>query len=222
MWSISYLFLFLRLELSRCMKQACPGHRDFLVSRAGIAPGVDSGDSDALSHLLSTWGTVPSPKCSCWSPLPHYPFPRATTFHPVPPLKTSHGVSVLFGAWLWVPRGPEILLSSAAEIPIQLSGAECDGTGICGWASTCKRWKWWDKPSFFCLPDFHHALSRSLPTGVITSSHISDLAWRSCAWNANVRADEERLCIGNFQHLSYGLACHSFLALQPWPPPLRQ
>lgn len=204
------------------MKQACLGQRDFLVSRAGIAPDVDSGDADALSHLLSTRGTVPSPKCSCWSPLPHYPFPRATTFHPVPPLKPSQSLSVLFGAWLWVPGGPDTLLSSTAEIPIQLSGAEYDGTGICGWASTCKRWKWWDKSSFFCLPDFHQAYVGLFPLVSSCPLNVSDLAWWSCAWNAKVWVDEERLHIGNFLRLSYGLVCHSFLALLPWPQPLRQ
>lgn len=30
------------------MKQSCPGQCDFLVSRAGIAPGVDSGDADSV------------------------------------------------------------------------------------------------------------------------------------------------------------------------------
>jgi len=29
------------------MKQTCPGQCDFLLSRAGMAPGVDSGDVQA-------------------------------------------------------------------------------------------------------------------------------------------------------------------------------
>lgn len=147
------------------MKQACPGQCDFPVSRAGITPGVDSGDADAI-YVPSPPGGLSSSKCSCWSLLPHFPFPTATRFFYVTPLDLIS--QVLFGAWLWVPGGPNPLLTS----PAYLLGAEYEGARICD----CRGYSFLNslaslhpegfhmqevemvgEVKFIWLPDFHQA-----------------------------------------------------------------
>lgn len=76
----------------------------FLVSRTGIPPSVDSGDAHIVYIPSTLGGWFLLPKCSCWSSLPHSHW-RSLGCILWPLWSQAIVFTVCFGAWLWVPGG---------------------------------------------------------------------------------------------------------------------
>lgn len=103
---------FLDVKFSRNMKQACPGHCDFLLLRGRTVLDVDSGAAGALFIPSPPGWLFLLPNAPVGLLFPPLQIPKSTSFLPVPPLEPSHGLSVPFAGGFWVPGRTDILLTS--------------------------------------------------------------------------------------------------------------